>query len=338
MQTCSICKQSQPQQHFLNKKNRVLKSCARCRDKSKKRKERAQHTCQECGKACQSPAALLDHINGIHKKERNYKCDQCDMSYTNSSNLNRHKRAMHLNERSHKCDLCDAAFNGSDSLEKHNNAVHIKLKPFECEVCYRAFASKGKLTRHVKQVHEKEKSHRCEQCEYKCNTGSNLRRHVKTVHEDVRPFVCDGCGYAAAANYVLQHHKTYYCHQGKIKGCSGGECKIIGALREVGLDFAHDARHGGLRSFDSKGYLRFDFVIEHPKGVHMIEFDGQQHFENKGNWCTDNKFERLQKNDKAKNWYCEEHNYPLLRIRYDCPNVESKVLETLTEWGLLDEN
>ena len=67
---------------------------------------------------------------------------------------------------------------------------------------------------------------------------------------------------------------------------------------------------------------RFDFAILNDDNqiIRLIEFDGQQHYEErKGFWNSNNPKQdliELQQRDKEKNQYAKEHNIPLVRIPY----------------------
>ena len=59
---------------------------------------------------------------------------------------------------------------------------------------------------------------------------------------------------------------------------------------------------------------RFDFaLIKDGKVVHLIEFDGEQHYKNVEKWGG---LELQQARDKVKNEYALSHNIPLVRIPY----------------------
>ena len=53
----------------------------------------------------------------------------------------------------------------------------------------------------------------------------------------------------------------------------------------------------------------------------LIEYDGEQHFSNKGDnsFFTDN-LETRQKNDACKNNYCKDNNILLLRVPFTLKN------------------
>lgn len=61
--------------------------------------------------------------------------------------------------------------------------------------------------------------------------------------------------------------------------------------------------------------LPFDFYL--PKHNALIEFDGIQHFQLNEFFTSKTEFENLQKRDKIKTQFCNDHNINLIRIKYD---------------------
>ena len=62
--------------------------------------------------------------------------------------------------------------------------------------------------------------------------------------------------------------------------------------------------------------LRFDFALYYnTDNFLLIEVDGEQHFGKGGLFGED--FKSIIKRDKIKNYYCEKHKIPLLRIPYN---------------------
>ena len=66
-----------------------------------------------------------------------------------------------------------------------------------------------------------------------------------------------------------------------------------------------------------KGYYRYDFAIwdENHNLLRLIEFDGEQHYQDK---CTSyyGDFDILHQRDIEKNQYCKSNGIPLIRIPY----------------------
>lgn len=60
----------------------------------------------------------------------------------------------------------------------------------------------------------------------------------------------------------------------------------------------------------------FDFAVITSGSIHLIEYDGVQHFDEKDFFGGSSGFQILRDHDNAKNKYCAENNIPLLRIPY----------------------
>ena len=77
------------------------------------------------------------------------------------------------------------------------------------------------------------------------------------------------------------------------------------------------------------GMLRYDFAIfnNHAQVIGLIEFDGEQHFQEAGSYF--NETGSVQIHDNRKDNYAMEYNIPLLRIPYtDCHKID----EILNNW------
>lgn len=99
--------------------------------------------------------------------------------------------------------------------------------------------------------------------------------------------------------------KTYSC------GCqkSIGEAKIIDLLKTNNIKYIKEYCF-------PNSLLRFDFALldDNNQITRLIEFDGEQHFEDKKNWGIPLQIQ--QQRDKEKNQYALSHNIPLVRIPY----------------------
>lgn len=66
---------------------------------------------------------------------------------------------------------------------------------------------------------------------------------------------------------------------------------------------------------DTHRKAKFDFYL--PQYNALIEYDGEQHFQCRGNgWNTKEHLEKTQKRDVFKSNWAEKNNIPLLRISY----------------------
>lgn len=84
-------------------------------------------------------------------------------------------------------------------------------------------------------------------------------------------------------------------------------------LEEANIPFRQQATFKDLKQIT---LLRFDFAIldnNKEKILRLIEFDGEQHFQEIEFFGP---LEKIKNNDKIKNEYCINNNIPLVRIPY----------------------
>lgn len=272
------------------------------------------------------------------------KCSMCNCNklleffkIRNNTGL-RYKTCMKCCDR-HKCkfDDCEYKCSTKGNLDKHIKGVHDNIRDFECKDCESKFSTQSDLNKHIKCVHRKIKDCECQydDCESKFSTNGELNNHIKSIHTKIRDFVCQDCDFKSSKKCNLHNHIKYHCHKGNPTPFSAGEKKVMEILNKYDIDFIHDGNHNGLRSHEDKGYLRFDFIVKlDGEDFMMIEWDGRQHFKAYNFFKGEEGFERLQKNDQIKNEYCEDNKYNLLRLRYDCQNVEESILDFFAENGV----
>lgn len=125
---------------------------------------------------------------------------------------------------------------------------------------------------------------------------------------------CDCGNICFIDSYCLNNGKTNSC------GClnSKGEALIKNILDENNICYNQQYTFPELRS-ESGSLLRFDFAIFNKDGSlkHLIEYNGQQHYECSEQWWnTQENFNILQNNDKKKIEYCKNNNIELRIIPY----------------------
>lgn len=144
----------------------------------------------------------------------------------------------------------------------------------------------------------------------------------------------DMCNYYGIDRHTLRNNikKGYTLEEILTKrkfGLSYGERVISKILYEKGLFFQYNKSIKDLFNETNNDYSRtkIDFTIyKEGKICKCIEFDGEQHFNNKHIHKTDEDYIKLIKNDDLKNEYLFEKRIPLLRIRYD---QQDKIVEIL---------
>jgi very-short-patch-repair endonuclease len=125
---------------------------------------------------------------------------------------------------------------------------------------------------------------------------------------------------------------------------SKGERKIIKLLKFHHLRFQHDKCFEKFVE-ETNRRLRFDFIVskfvDNNFKFMFLEFDGKQHYQPVCfGGCTPEQaqknFEKQQQHDKLKEKWCEENNYPLLRVRYDeIDHLEDKIFSFLKQNSFL---
>ena len=102
-------------------------------------------------------------------------------------------------------------------------------------------------------------------------------------------------------------------------GCeiSAGEAKINQLLLDNNIKFKRQITFSDLLG-DKGTKLRYDFGVfdQQDNLQYLIEYDGLQHFEINCFQHTAEDLNKIQKYDQLKNTYCQNHNIPLIRIKY----------------------
>lgn len=135
------------------------------------------------------------------------------------------------------------------------------------------------------------------------------------------------CGheYWVRADRLLQNNSVKY-RGNACPACSNsidsiGAQRIENWLRDNGLKFKKEY------IIPELGKLRFDFAVFY-NGLHLIEFDGQQHYEPIEYFGGEYSLSRQQARDKQKNTYCYEHKISLLRIPWLSIDYIDSLLDT----------
>lgn len=129
---------------------------------------------------------------------------------------------------------------------------------------------------------------------------------------------CQNCGRknVIVLGEYLRNGDTSSC------GCilSKNESLIAQMLDSLGYKYIQQYKFSDLTSTGRNcDQLMFDFAILNKQNnnlIYLIEYDGQQHFNQKHAWSKEG-FEKTQQNDHLKNEYCAKHNIPLIRIPYN---------------------
>lgn len=122
--------------------------------------------------------------------------------------------------------------------------------------------------------------------------------------------------------------------KGTVKSCgciktSYGEEQIEQLLKQHNIKYIKEYCFTDLIS-EKGGMLRFDFAIFNRSGDlhHLIEYDGEQHFNPVPQWGGEVGLALRKINDNKKTEYCKNNNIHFIRIPYwDINNISEKMLE-----------
>ena len=317
------------------------------------------HECDICHKLFYNEYYLNKHFKTIHPNEnRIYSCDKCDIVCSSKGNLVAHINGVHLKIRENICtyENCGKGFQFNKDLQEHINGVHLDIRSYICNYdnCVESFHNSGNLQRHINTIHLDVINFTCyyKNCNFTCYGKSHLDVHINSsIHKDIRNFVCsyNECKQEFhAKGHMLDHinqvhllitnfecnrctlsfyDKTDFNRHSEI--CSGNspysglEFNAIKILKEYNIDFIYNKSYDNLKSIKGN-CVRFDFILDINDSKMFIECDGKQHFSPStfGGISIERAEENFviqQQNDKIKDNYCQENNFPLLRIPYTIP-------------------
>jgi hypothetical protein len=144
-------------------------------------------------------------------------------------------------------------------------------------------------------------------------------------HQSRAIIKCSLCGEERECLYHHLMNGNVACEC--FKNHSAGETFIKNYLERNGYHFISEYKFNELRGLGG-GVLRYDFAIFNQNElVALIEFDGEQHFQEAGSYFNFNG--TVQTHDSIKNEYAKSINIPLLRISYKDAN---KIDIILDEW------
>lgn len=112
---------------------------------------------------------------------------------------------------------------------------------------------------------------------------------------------------------------------------SHGEKIISELLTQMGIKYEKQYR---IRNCSIQKPLPFDFAIYYEDKLHLIEYDGIQHFQPLDIFGGKKEFKRRKEYDTFKNEYCDRENIPLLRIPYlfDLEEDTGKIKQIISDF------
>ncbi|XP_014354803.2 zinc finger protein 729 [Papilio machaon] len=138
------------------------------------REPAAAHTCQYCGKVCDSEVSLKHHVIW-HKSKTSlfgarHECNICGIMFTNKRTLELHVRSHYEDDNGpYKCTICGKGFIDEVYHRKHvkgHNFDHqshqariakLRKDKVKCPICSRFYPDLVKLIRHLRRTHPESK-------------------------------------------------------------------------------------------------------------------------------------------------------------------------------------
>lgn len=108
--------------------------------------------------------------------------------------------------------------------------------------------------------------------------------------------------------------RNYGCLRCSRASQSAGVSVVSSVLDDLGLTYKREVKLDGCVYIKP---LSFDFAIyDKDELLFLIEYDGEQHFRSTNRYGGQDKLNKVQARDKAKDDYCNDNNIKLLRINY----------------------
>jgi hypothetical protein len=158
------------------------------------------------------------------------------------------------------------------------------------------------------------------------HTKDSVQKKSNEIHDDEYTIISEPRGSKSKIRILhnicgREFEQTLSDH---LSGCgctncsmSRGEKVIESYLKEIDINFIKQKTFDGCKF---KNKLKFDFYLENYNKC--IEFDGPQHYKPIRFFGGKKSFELQKQKDQIKNEYCIDNRIDLLRISYECKNIE----------------
>ena len=306
---------------FTNYKDTIMVNAEDLPESSSKRVE---FVCDDCGKI--NKTSYNHYVESIKRYGKNL-CHSCAMKEWGKSTLET-RQEKHYQKLLDKCKENGYTLaTKKDELKRNTTRIkYICPKHGEQEMRLANFLNGRKCPecnydqhRTDYQLSQDEIIKRVKECNGKLlNPEDYINNSVNNLK-----FECSNCGEVFYSS--LQH---FLQHGGRLcKACSKtksvGEARIQSFLDNHNICYEPEKWFPDCRDIKP---LPFDFYL--PDYNMMIEFDGEQHFRNKGYFK--HSVEQINAHDEIKNNYCKEKGITMLRIPYTkLNNAESILTEKL---------
>lgn len=313
-------------QHYLDKGYQFTKYgdkfLVKAEDLSKYADKKVKVICDYCGKEYEM--AWSHYNNDVLCKGSMCACYNCRHKKMYANNLSKRQESLY-NKAVSVCAKKGYILK-SDKTDIKNNITYVKYlcaKHGEKTMRISNLISGKGCPECVLEKHNMDYRLSSDEVERRITSlGSVLLNKEDYINSSIKnlKIVCNECG-----NIFITSLARFSCHKGQVcqecsKKESKGERYIRHYLDNKGINFTQEKIFPNCKD---QRYLPFDFYL--PDFNLCIEFDGSQHYYDKGNFSTSLQY--TQRHDEIKNRYCKEHNIDLLRIPYYKYDKISNILD-----------
>lgn len=194
------------------KSEKKVYPCQYCQLEFKTFKKRKEHYLESHYAELKGSGLLFTHNNSIRIKVHFCPLEGCDKSFRHACEVTDHVNVVHKKEKNYICELCSKAFPYRKSLRNHMDIKHDmnKKETILCPKCGDIFSSKIKLQIHVSSKHKiKVQKYVCKFCDFKTHARNVITEHERT-HTGEKPEICQWCGKGFNAKKTLKNHERLH--------------------------------------------------------------------------------------------------------------------------------
>lgn len=99
-------------------------------------------------------------------------------------------------------------------------------------------------------------------------------------------------------------------------------------LKNNNITYTYEKKFIDMRGINN-GYMSYDFYIERPDQIYVIEAQGEQHYRPVELFGGEEQFKIQREHDKRKKDYATAHNFNLIEIPYKCKDLDEYLIKLI---------